>query len=93
MANFIVSYDLNGPRPSHAEMDEHLATLNANVGRVLETVWYVGYTGTLNALYDHVKSILGTEDRLLVVEASDAIFSNLLVNDESLLAAWRKNRV
>jgi hypothetical protein len=92
MANFIVSYDLNGPRPTHAEMDKHLATLHASKGRILETVWYVGYSGTFNALYDHVKSILGPEDRLLVVEASEAVFSNLLVNDESLIAAWRQNR-
>lgn len=24
MANFVITYDLNGPRPSHKEMDEHL---------------------------------------------------------------------
>jgi hypothetical protein len=40
MANFIVTYDLNGPRPSHKEMDDHLRTLSAARGRVLETVWW-----------------------------------------------------
>ena len=54
-------------------MDKHLATLDASTGRILETVWYVGYPGTLNALYDHVKSILGNEDRLSVAKADDAI--------------------
>ena len=43
MANFIITYDLNGPHPSHREMDEFLETLAANRGRVAETVWWVDY--------------------------------------------------
>lgn len=92
MANLIVSYDLNGPRPSHEEMDQHLEKLGVWRGRVLETVWYVAGNENAATLFAHVKSILGPEDRLLVVEASEGSWENLLVEDESLLDAWQRNR-
>jgi hypothetical protein len=91
MANFIVSYDLNGPRPSHKEMDEHLEKLGVARGRILETVWYVGYSGTKKQLLQHIKTILGDEDLLIVVEAASATWTKLLVDDKALLAAWNEN--
>ena len=91
MANFIVSYDLNGPRPSHEEMDKHLEKLGAARGRILETVWYVGYPGTKQDIVNHVKSILGKEDLLLVVQASSATWTKLLVSDEALIESWTAN--
>ena len=41
MANYIVSYDLNGPRPSHNEMDEHLEKLGVALvdDQSLITAW------------------------------------------------------
>ncbi|MBR0839629.1 hypothetical protein JQ607_05425 [Bradyrhizobium liaoningense] len=92
MANFILSYDLNGPRPSHKEMDDHLAKIGAARARVLETVWYVAYGGSLSSLQDHVKSILGKEDLLLVVEAKEATWTKLLVDTQSLVNCWNENR-
>lgn len=92
MGNFIVSYDLNGPSPTHAEMDEHLKTLNVDRGRILETVWYVGYSGTLDQLYDYVDRILSVNDRLFVTECREAVLRNLLVTSSSLISAWNRNR-
>lgn len=89
MANFIISYDLNGLNPSHKEMDELIERLVANRGRVLETVWWVDYSGTAAALRDRLKTILGSEDSLLVIEAKSAAWSNLLVNNTSLIQAWK----
>lgn len=41
MANYIVSYDLNGSTPTHKQMDAHIAKKAGwTRGRVLETVWY-----------------------------------------------------
>ncbi len=89
MANFIVSYDLNGPTPSHHEMDEHLRLASWKYGRLLETVWYVRSDHhTHVSLRDYVASILGTEDQLLVVECRSAAWQNLLVRDASLKEAW-----
>lgn len=92
MANFIVSYDLNGSTPTHAQMDAHLETLPCARGRILETVWYVGAWMTQDALYDHVNSILSPNDRLIVSEAKEATFRNLLVTSQSLKDAWNTYR-
>lgn len=88
MANFIITYDLNGPRPSHKEMDDHLRKLTANRGRVLETVWWVDYPGTAAELRDRVKTILGREDLLLVIEAKSAAWTSILLDGQSLATAW-----
>jgi hypothetical protein len=45
MANFVVTYDLNGPYPSHKQMDDHLQKIAIRYGRILETVWWVEYAG------------------------------------------------
>ncbi len=92
MANFIVSYDLNGPHPTHDEMDDHLAKLGYARGRVLETVWYVAAATSTTDLHGQILSILSVDDRLLVVEASEASLTNLLINDESLIQSWNANR-
>ena len=89
MANFFVTYDLNGPHPSHQEMDKHLEKLGTVRGRVLETVWYVSYQGTTAQLRDQIKLILGKEDLLLVIESKDAAWTSLLADTDSLLKAWK----
>ena len=90
MANFIVTYDLNGPNPSHKKMDETIHHLAATYGRVLETVWWLDYPGTAAALRDRLKTILGTEDLLLVIECKSAAWTKLLVNTEALKNAFLK---
>jgi hypothetical protein len=93
MSNYIVSYDLNGRVPTHAQMDKHIAKKPGWVrGRVLETVWYVGTTDTQADVYNHFNSVLSTNDRLLVVTATDGLFRNLLIKDESLKKGWMENR-
>ena len=90
MANFFFTYDLNGPRPSHQEMDDHIRKMGYPYGRVLETVWYVAFPGTSAQLRELLKSILGSEDLLLVIEASDAAWTGLLIDTNSLIASWRQ---
>lgn len=89
MANYIVSYDLNGPTPTHAEMDKHISQVAGHYGRVLETVWYVGSSAlTCVQLRDYLAQKLRDEDQLLVVECLEAAWQNLLINDESFRATW-----
>lgn len=90
MANYFVTYDLNGPHPSHQEMDKHLEKLGATRGRALETVWYIQYPGTAVQLLDRIKLILGKEDLLLVIEAKNAAWTSLLIDSNSLVAAWKQ---
>ncbi len=91
MANYIVSYDLNGSTPTHKQMDDHLATLGVSRGRILETVWYVAYSGSTDQLFEHVNKILSGNDRLIVIAANNAVFRNLLIKNQSLSEAWMKN--
>lgn len=91
MANFIVSYDLNGARPSHKEVDEVLSRLGAARGRILETVWYVGWDGSCEVLANSINGMLSANDRFIVVEAVDAHWRNLLVSDDSMVAEWQAN--
>lgn len=88
MANYFISYDLNGQRPTHAEMDKHLQKLGPCVLRVLETVWYVAYSGTEENLFKHANQILSNNDSLLVISASNCRWKNLLVSDEQLQQCW-----
>lgn len=92
MANFIVSYDLNGPHPSHAEMDRHLEKIGADRGRILETVWYVGASTDCVALRNHIQTILGKEDLLFVCEADAAAWTKTLASDKGLKDAFARNK-
>jgi len=91
MANFIVSYDLNGPSPSHKEVDDLLESLGATRGRILETVWYVGWNGSCETLANAVNGILSANDQFVVVEAREMFWRNLLITDESLRESWVAN--
>lgn len=86
--NYFVSYDLNGRTPTHAEMDAHLKKLGRCVHRVLETVWYVRTSKTLEQLHDYVDSILSANDRVIVIEAVNCRWRNLLVSDVSIQNCW-----
>ena len=91
MANYFVTYDLNGQNPTHAKMDEHLKKLGNCVARVLETVWYVKTTKTKQELYEYTNSILSNNDRVLIIVANDATWRNLLpTSGEKIQECWNK---
>ena len=90
MANYLVTYDLNGPHPSHKQMDDLIPKLAVTYARVLETVWWLDYPGTAAALRDRLRTILGSEDLLLVVECKSAAWTKLLVDTESFKNAFIK---
>ena len=88
MKNFIVSYDLNGAHPTHAEMDRHIQQGCLKYARILETVWYVKRSGTAAELSNYLSRILSPNDRLMVVEGTAAVFQNLLVQDQAVIDEW-----
>lgn len=87
MPHFLISYDLNGPLPTHKQVDEHLSKVSVQQGRVLETVWYARCGGTAAQLRDYLDRILTKNDQVIVVEISIAAWRNLLVTDEAMSAA------
>lgn len=91
MANYIVSYDLNGTHPTHAAMDTHMGEMGWTRARILETVWYVATRQSLEEVFGHVDSILSENDQLIVVNAEQAFFRNLLVDSDKFVAAWAEN--
>ena len=91
MANYLVSYDLNGSVPTHQQMDEHMSEAGWSYGRILETVWYVGTHETANQIFEHVNVLLSNEDQLIVVRCDEAVWRDLLISDDSLERSWRAN--
>jgi hypothetical protein len=87
MASYLVSYDLNGPNPSHKEIDDLILRISAKAGRVLETVWWVDYPGTEVVLRNQIQPILRKEDRLFVCACPRAAWHNLLVSDAAITQA------
>ncbi|WP_230531044.1 hypothetical protein [Microvirga roseola] len=88
--NYIVTYDLDSPRPTHAEMDKHLEALGPSSlrGRVLETVWFVKFPGTEIQLRNYIAQILDREDLLLVVKTDRSAWTKLLVDDAQFKTAF-----
>ncbi len=92
MANYLLSYDLNGSNPTHREMDDHLDGSGWEAARILETVWYIGADATQKQVYDYVHSILSKNDRIIVATVSNATFRNLLISGDDFKSAWKRNK-
>ncbi|WP_168798042.1 hypothetical protein [Pacificoceanicola onchidii] len=87
MASYLISYDLNGPVPSHKQMDDLIRKISARAGRVLETVWWVEFHGSAAQLRDRLLSTLRSEDRLFVCACKEAAWFNTLLNNVALKEA------
>lgn len=92
MANYIVSYDLNGRVPTHQQMDKHMEKVGWIRGRILETVWHVGTRATLDQVANHVGQLLSGNDSLVVVSCVGGRFKNLLIPDQKVIDAWNQNK-
>lgn len=90
MANYIISYDLNGYLPSHAMVDRHIRSLGIECARTLESEWYVRSSLSLAEIGTRMESILSPNDRLAIIEAKDMWVRNLLVETAPLQRAWLK---
>lgn len=91
MANYIFSYDLNGQRPTHEEMDKHIEASEWSCGRILETVWYIGTSDEANEVSAFLTSILSANDSYTLVKAEFMVFQNLLVRERDIQTSWMKH--
>lgn len=87
--NYIVSYDLNGKTPTHAEMDKHIKAIKGVVaGRLLETVWLIRCSATIDVLTNYLRQKLSPNDSLIVVHGAAARFQNTLPGDSNVVTVY-----
>lgn len=87
MANFIVAYK-GEILPAAEKMDAHLTIQAANCGQLLPNIWWVDFQGTASALRNWVQKLLEPDDLLMVVEAKNAAWTEILVDSDVLAHAW-----
>ncbi|WP_165214292.1 hypothetical protein [Affinirhizobium pseudoryzae] len=93
MANFMLSYDLNGSTPTHKQMDDHLQALGPTFARarILESVWYVAGPTNSTTLRDYILRILSPNDLVIVAEMADAAWRGLLVDGVAFKTTFEAN--
>lgn len=92
MANFIISYDITSPMPTHNHLEQVFEQIGATAGRIQNSVWYVAWSGTPPELFEALQPLFSSADRLIIVEAADAKWRNLMIKDQSLRNSWDFNR-
>lgn len=94
MANFLATYDLNGPHPTHKQMDDHLRALGPTFlrGRILETVWYVAGPTNASELKGYIQRVLSPNDLLIVAEITSAAWTELLVDVAQFKTTFEANQ-
>lgn len=87
MPNLFVSYDLINQK-NYPAVEKAIKECGTAV-RVLLSVWYIKSTYTHGAVRDHIKKVLDADDRLLVIDASNASWNNLLPGStDTVLKHW-----
>jgi hypothetical protein len=84
MATFFVSYDLRAPGQDYKPLWARLTLLRGK--RVLESVWAVPWAGTASQLFATLGPLLDANDRLIVINAADAGWSDTVLADPSKVA-------
>ena len=90
MANFIVATKLTDTSPPAEQMGNHLAMVTKKRGEVLPNVWWVDYHGSVSGLRDWVQVILRPTDMLIVIEAKNAAWTDILLDGDILAHSWGK---
>lgn len=90
--NLFVSYDLNKPGEKPADYDriaKAIAALGPSV-RVQKSLWYVKASVNAAAARDKLKTATDSTDYLIVVEAKDAAWTQLMPGAaDSILKHWK----
>lgn len=90
MAHYIVAFDVMGGSPEVEAVTKRIQALGAETAhQMLNTVWYLKTDKSCEAIYEHVNTVLGAKDRVLVVEAKTANFRDLLTRDDKIRHDWK----
>ncbi|PWC48170.1 hypothetical protein TSA6c_17240 [Azospirillum sp. TSA6c] len=89
MPNLFVSYDLINQK-NYPAVEKAIKECGTAV-RVLLSVWYIKSDDTHIAVRDHIQKAMDKDDRLLVINAGDAAWINVLPGaSEDILSNWSK---
>lgn len=89
MQNYLICYDINGSKPTVTEMEHRIGALQtAGMAKLLDRVWAIKSPMTGEQIYEHLNSVLGGGDRLLVTEAPAATYRDLLTETPLIRKLW-----
>ena len=91
MANYIVSFEFSGPRLTDQDMDQHMGKAGWVRRKILESAWYVSADESTSDVFNRLQKTLSPNDRLIVVNAAEALWRNLLIPDASLQVAFHSS--
>lgn len=87
MANFIVAYKARTPL-SRERVAAHISLQAENCGQILPEAWWVHFNGKASELRNWVSRMLADDDLLIVAEAKNAAWTEILVDSDVLAYAW-----
>lgn len=87
MANFIVVYKAASPPPK-GRMAAHISLRAENSGQILPEAWWVHFNGKASELRNWISRMLADDDLLIVAEAKNAAWTEILVDSDVLAYAW-----
>ncbi|MEO5336594.1 MAG: hypothetical protein H7841_06855 [Magnetospirillum sp. WYHS-4] len=89
MQQFIVCFDLAGKKPSVSEVEHRIDALKAaGTAKLLDRVWLIKSRMSGEQIYEHLNSVMGTADRLLVAESPSGTYRDLLTATPQVRKLW-----
>ena len=82
--NFFIAYDLDAPGQDYRKIEKAINECGAAF-KVQLSLYYVKSTHTQAAIVEHCWKSMDKNDRLLVIEASNATFQNLLPGSKEFI--------
>jgi hypothetical protein len=77
--NFFIAYDLDSPGQNYAKIEQAIHQCGAAV-KVQLSLFYVKSPNSKSEILEHCLKSMDGNDRLIVIEANDAIWQNCFVD-------------
>lgn len=66
---YIITYDLNKPGQDYESLLDGIRTYNHI--KVMKSVWFVKTNRTVNEIYNHLRALIDSSDRLFISEITE----------------------
>jgi hypothetical protein len=88
MANLFIAYDLDKPGQNYAGVEKAIKSLGS-WAHVQLSVWYVHTPYGAQHAAQFIRKEMDSNDRLLVIDASDAYWYNPIAEEKFIQEHWR----